>query len=221
MSSQDKLPAWVRENVPEEGRLGFAGKAVHAYGGGNIAYLPVLTGREMMADDYYGFPRGTIEYDYPPRALREKGWEGWREWSELYGITHWAASKGPCQERMRRSGFFEEAGRFTMGDYDVVAFRTKGVESPRRLIGAKGTVRAEENRIVVEFAGEAPEECRVRYNWRKGLACRTEGAEIFPAEMSEQVRFIGIRPGGARRVEIGYRPHAAPVEPNFDGRFHH
>ena len=95
------------------------------------------------------------------------------------------------------------------------------MESQRRLIGAEGTVRAEENRIVVEFAGAAPEECRIRYNWRKGLVCRTAGAEIFPAEMSEQVRFIGIRPGGNGRVEIGYRPHAAPVEPNFDGRFHH
>ena len=220
-SQMGELVEWLRENVPEEGRVGFAGKAVHAYGGGNIAYLPVLTGREMMADDYYGFPRGTIEYDYPPRALREKGWAGWEEWSELYGITHWVAHKGKMQEQLRGSGLFESAKVFPVNDYHVEVFRTKGVESPRRLIGAEGTVRAEENRIRVEFSGEVPEECRIRYNWRKGLVCRTEGAEIFPAEMSDQVRFIGIRPGGNRRMEIGYRPHAAPVEPNFDGRFHH
>jgi hypothetical protein len=217
----EELAAWVRENVPEEGRLGFAGKVVHAYGGGNIAYLPVLTGREMMADDYYGFPRATIEYDYPPKAVRKKGWEGWKEWSELYGITHWASHKDKMQRRMRESGLFESAGTFQVKEYHVEVFRTKGVESPQRLIGADGKVSAEENRIVVEFAVEAPEECRIRYNWRKGLACRTDGAEIFPAQMSDEVRFIGIRPGGNRRVEIGYRPHAAPVEPNFDGRFHH
>ena len=62
---------WIRADVPEDGRLGFAGRAVHFYGGGNIAYLPVLAGREMMADDYYGFPRGTIEYNYPPRTYRQ------------------------------------------------------------------------------------------------------------------------------------------------------
>ena len=28
-------------------------------------------------------------------------------------------------------------------------------------------------------------------------------------------------PGGNARVEIGYRAHAAGIQPNFDGRFHH
>jgi hypothetical protein len=30
-----------------------------------------------------------------------------------------------------------------------------------------------------------------------------------------------VHPGGNERVAIGYRPHAAPIQPNFDGTFHH
>ena len=60
--------AWVGENVPENGRLLFAGRTSHAYGRGHVAYLPLLAGREMLACDYYEFPPGLAETDSPPRS---------------------------------------------------------------------------------------------------------------------------------------------------------
>ena len=92
-SGMPAIVDWIKDNVPPTGRLAFAGKAVHAFGGGNTAYLPVLADREMMGDDYYGFPRGTIEYNYPPRAYRASGAPGYLEWSRLHGITHWIATR--------------------------------------------------------------------------------------------------------------------------------
>jgi len=61
----------------------------------------------------------------------------------------------------------------------------------------------------------------IRYNWRAGLICRTPGATIEPFAVDEHLRFIAVHPGGHACVAIGYRPHWAPLEPNFDGTFHH
>ena len=61
----------------------------------------------------------------------------------------------------------------------------------------------------------------LRYNWRDGLFCRTPGAAIEPFAVDDNLRFIAVKPGGNGRVAIGYRPHAAPIQPNFDGYFHH
>lgn len=219
------MPAWVewvRENVPEEGRLAFAGKAVHAYGGGNIAYLPVLTGREMMADDYYGFPRNTIEYDYPPRFYRATP-EGWDFFGRAYGITHWAAAK-PREIRFLESHpeLFTHAASLEIGSYAVEIFEAnawRGVPATRFLEG-RGRVEARENELVVR-PEPGQERVVLRYNWREGLECATAGAEIGPFAVDGNLRFVEVRPGGADFVRIRYRAHAAPVEPNYDGRFHH
>ena len=70
-------------------------------------------------------------------------------------------------------------------------------------------------------ADPAAERVVIRYNWRDGLVCRTPGAAIEPFAVDGNLRFIAVKPGGNAGVEIGYRPHAAPVKPNFDGTFHH
>ncbi|MBR6022328.1 MAG: hypothetical protein IK066_07910, partial [Kiritimatiellae bacterium] len=215
----EPLAEWIRENVPEDGRVAWAGKAVHAYGGGNTAYWPVLTGREMMGDDYYGFPEKTIEYDYPPRAYRALGEAGWRAFGGAYGVTHWIAARAHDVERLRgMPEFVEEVAHFrlTLGAQDVYVFAVKGAKGGRFWQG-DGRVEARENLLRVETAGPAV----IRYNWRKGLACRTPGAEIRPVEVDEHLTFIGVDPGTNGVVEIGYRPHWSGVEPNFDGRFHH
>jgi hypothetical protein len=216
----DAWVQWLRENVPEDGRVAFAGKAVHAFGGGNTAYLPVLTGREMMGDDYYGFPRGTIEYNYPPRVYRERGEEGWRAFGEAYGVTHWVAVNPNDVSRLRSlKGLCEEVARFhLMGLYNITVFAVKGAKGGRFLEGS-GRVEAEPNRLRVHVDGGG--RAVIPYNWREGLVCRTEGAQIEPVAVDENLRFIGVEAGGNEWVEIGYRPHWSGIEPNFDGRFHH
>ena len=51
----------------------FAGETVHGYGGGHVAVLAYLTGRQMMACDYYAFSPDLVEYNYPPREWRAGG----------------------------------------------------------------------------------------------------------------------------------------------------
>ena len=84
-----------------------------------------------------------------------------------------------------------------------------------------GRVEARENRIEVFPADPSAERVVIRYNWRDGLVCRTPGASIEPFPVDENLRFIAVHPGGNEKVRIGYRPHGAPVKPNFDGTFHH
>ena len=212
---------WIRAEVPEEGRLGFAGRAVHFYGGGNIAYLPVLAGREMMADDYYGFPRGTIEYNYPPAAYR-KEIDSYLFFSRAYGITHWVASMPSALEFLAsHPGRFERVRTLTVLERTNEVYRVKEMGPASRFWEGAGRVEAGENRLGVFPADPAAERVVIRYNWRDGLVCRTAGAAIEPFAVDENLRFIAVRPGGNARVEIGYRPHRAPVKPNFDGTFHH
>ena len=61
----------------------------------------------------------------------------------------------------------------------------------------------------------------LRYNWRDGLVCRTPGAAIEPFAVDENLTFIAVRPGGNERIDVGYRTHAAPIRPNFDGYLQH
>ena len=212
---------WIRAAVPEEGRLGFAGRTVHFFGGGNIAYLPVLAGREMMADDYYSFPQSTIEYNYPPAFYRGT-LEGCLFFSRAYGITHWVATTPNAKDFFAASpAAFEWVKSLRMPDRDFDVYRVVGGAPASRFWEGAGRVVARENQIEVFPADAAATRMVIRYNWRDGLFCRTPGAEIEPFAVDANLRFIAVKPCGHARVDIGYRPHAAPVKPNFDGRFHH
>jgi len=216
-----ELVEWIRVEVPEEGRLGFAGRAVHFYGGGNIAYLPVLTGREMMADDYYGFPRGTIEYNYPPGAYR-KTLDSYLFFSRIYGITHWVASMPDALAFLAaHPNQFERVKSIPMLERQIEFYRVKDFGPVSRFWEGEGRVSARVNHLEVVPANPSVERVVIRYNWRNGLVCRTPGATIEPVEVDGNIRFIAVHPGGNALVEIGYRPHVEAVKPNFDGRFHH
>lgn len=216
-----EIAEWIRTEVPAEGRLGIAGRAAHFFGGGNCAYLPVLTGREMMADDYYGFPRGTIEYNYPPEFYRREVGR-YLFFSRAYGITHWAAVMTDARRFLAsQPDHFELARAWRLLGRDVEIYRVKEPGEVSRFWEGAGRVAARENRLEVFPADPSAERVVIRYNWRDGLVCRTPGAAIEPCAVDENIRFIAVKPGGNERVEIGYRPHWAPVKPNFDGKFHH
>ena len=215
------LAEWIHAHVPADGRLAFAGRAVHTYGGGNIAYLPVLAGREMMGDDYYGFPRATIEYNYPP-AFYRRNFDRYLFFSRAYGITHWIASQAADRDFLAgRPEAFELALSTQVLGRTIQVFALKDPGPGTRFYEGAGRVAARENRLEVTLADPNAERVVLRYNWRPGLVCRTPGATIAPFAVDENLRFIAVHPGGNERVAIGYRPHAAPIQPNFDGTFHH
>ncbi len=214
---------WVRANVPEGGRLAFSGETDCKLDWGKGTYLPVLAGREMMSDDYYGYPKGLTERNYPPKFYR-RSTEAFLFFSRAYGITHWAVTdprtRRFCEEETEH---FRLAARFPMQSTDVRVYEITdpGAAAPTRFLEGDGEVEARESRIAVRPADPAAERLVLRYNWRDGLVCRTPGATIEPFEVDGNLRFVAVRPNGAPRVEIGYRPLWRPLPPNFDGRFHH
>lgn len=214
---------WVRENVPEGARLAFSGETDCKLDWGKGTYLPVLAGREMMSDDYYGYPKGLTERNYPPRHYR-RSTEAFLFFSRAYGITHWAVTdprtRRFCEEEAEH---FRLAARFQMQSTDVRVYEIADPDAaaPTRLLEGSGEVSARENRIVVRPSDPAAERLVLRYNWRDGLRCLTPGATIEPYAVDDKLRFVAVRPNGAREVEIGYRPLWRPLPPNFDGRYHH
>ena len=214
---------WARQHVPPGGRLAFSGETDCKLDWGKGAYLPVLAGREMMSDDYYGYPKGLTERNYPPRHYR-RSTEAFLHFSRLYGITHWAVTdprtRRFCEEE---SGHFALVARFQMQSTDVRVYEITDADAraPTRLLLGEGEVEAREDRLVVRPADPRADRLVLRYNWRDSLRCRTPGAEIGPFAADDKLRFIEVRPHGAAEVVIGHRPSWKPLAPNFDGRYHH
>ncbi|MBR1835810.1 MAG: hypothetical protein IJ783_00840, partial [Kiritimatiellae bacterium] len=211
---------WIRENVPEDGRLAFMGTMENHLGGGTVACLPLMTGREMMGDDYYTFPRGMTEHGFPPVHFRAST-ERVVEFSRIYGITHWAAW------HPRYIRFFEEEKELFE---HVRSVQDRGPEirvyalrdPPRggRLLEGEGTVEVRENRIVVH-----PRDPRaplvLRYRWRRNLRSLTPGASIAPYDAGGGERLVAVDPGGNAVVEIGCRLPLRPLDPDPGGWLHH
>lgn len=211
---------WIAANVPPGGRLAFAGITDCKFEWGKPTYLPMLSGREMMSDDYYGYPKGLTERNYPPKYYRKSA-DLFLRFSDAYGITHWVVTDS------RSKAFFDaHPETFEPVDYrmqqstHIYTYRRIGTGDPTRCLIGSARVTARENRIEIVPA-DPQDEIVLRYNWRPGLVCRTPGASIRPYEVDENLRFIAIDPGGNETVVLGYRPTWHPLEPNFDGSFHH
>lgn len=212
---------WIRDNVPEDGRLAFMGMMENNLGGGTVAYLPIMTGREMMGDDYYTFPRGMTERNFPPRVNRSST-DKVLAFSRAYGITHWAAW------HPRYIRFFEEEREhfeFATSVKDrgpeIRIYRLRDPAPGGRLFEGEGSVEVRENRISVRPADPSAERLVLRYRWRDNLRCRTPGASIAPCDLGDGIILISIHPNGAREVEIGYRASRHAMPPDPDGHLHH
>ena len=194
------LVEWIRTGTPSDARVLFAGRTVHAYGRGHVAYLPVLAEREMMACDYYHFPTDMVEYEYPPRPWRESA-EGFLAFCEAYNIGAVVTYHDSWKEFFRaHADLFEE----TFSRDHLTGFRLCRASIP--LHGAQGRVRADFSRIEVEL-DEPTSEFVLPYNWCDGLSA-SDGVEIFPAPRGGGIVLIGVRPGERRTLIIRWQ---APV----------
>lgn len=201
----NNLVTWIKTNVPEDGRLLFAGSVIHGYGRGHIAYLPKLTGREMMACDYYGFPRGMVEMDYPPCACRALP-DGWFTFMRLHGVTHVISFRNSHIDycRSKPEQFQEVAVLFDdqeSRNREYVIFAVK--DSCGRFAKGSGRVVADFNRIVVDFEAVPPDDAVIRYRWSDRLTVKPPAA-LYPYDADDGVTFIGIQPNGVSHVDIRY-----------------
>ncbi|NCA83562.1 MAG: hypothetical protein EOM72_12610 [Opitutae bacterium] len=191
--------ARLRSEVPEGGRVMFAGPAVHYFGRGHVAYLPCLVGREMMAVDYYHFPTTYVQYEYPPAGFNQTP-EQVLDFIRLYNITHVVTYHERWKAFFRGlAGSCEE-----LGGYEGVAasvFRMR--REPTQFLRGSGRVAADFSRLAVQVddpGGEAV----LCYNWVEGLSAPAP-VELFPHDAGKAVRLIGIRPNGTAEFSIRYR----------------
>ncbi len=190
------LCAQVRAAVPPDGRLLFLGRNVHAFGHGHIAYLPVLTQREMMACDYYAFPRGMVEYNYPPRPWRKSA-AGIAAFMRLYGATHAISQHAGYISFLRaHDDHFEELPDRHGSGHSLFALRQP--ESGRF---HSGTGRVEADCGFLRLQTPGPAEVVLRYNWSEGLTATPPG-EIFPVAITNGITFIGVRTRDGAPVTI-------------------
>lgn len=196
-----QLVGWIKKSVPNGGRVLFAGKCVHAYGRGNVAYLPVLTGREMMADDYYGFPVGTIEYEYPPRRFR-KSWKLMQLFFDAYNVTDIVTYHDKWKKYFKsHPEYFKHEKSYKSYNLTIDCYSIDRVSS--MLWIGDGDAIARFNHIDVKLE-EIADEVVLKYNWMNHLKA-TAGVEIFPYEVDRDITLIGVRPHGVKEFGIIYR----------------
>ena len=197
----------VRREVPPNGRLLFYGRTVHSFGGGHVAYLPLLTGREMMACDYYHFPPKMVEYDYPPQPWRKTA-EGIAEFMRLHGATHLATTIRHRADFIRKSGLFTEipvASDKKFDIYHISLFALKGatggrIHSGDATLGAEVPDVSFNHLRVYRGVGR---ETILRYNWNPYLTAGDD-AVLEPVEVAPGVNFIRVRFTGNDAAVIRY-----------------
>jgi hypothetical protein len=194
-----ELVAWLSAHVPEDGRVMFAGRAVHAYGGAKIAALPLFTGREMMAADYYGFSPKLVEYQYPPRPFRYDGPDVLFSFMDLYNVTHVVTWHDDWKKT------FHQATNHYRSVH--VIGRTEIFETLRAstlFLKGTGRVRATFDRFDLDL--ETPQETLVlKYNWVPGWQAEA-GVRLFPYDAGREVTLIGVEPGTNLHAVLRYRP---------------
>jgi hypothetical protein len=191
--------ARLREEVPEDGRVLFAGAMVHHFGQGHVAYLPVLAERQMMAVDYYHFPMTYVEYEYPPHPFYTSH-EALRDFVRFYNVTHVATYHERWKRAFRELGpECEELAGFESVQASV--FRLRRPSTP--FVQGAGRVRADFNVLDVEVA-DPEAEAVLCYNWAEGLSAPAP-VELFPCAAGPGVVLIGVRPNGCGEFRIRHR----------------
>ena len=197
-----EMAGWIRANVPADARLVFLGFTLHGYGGGHVAYLPVLTGRQMMACDFYHFSPKKVEYDYPPRAWREND-EDVLAFLDLYNASHVTTWQPQWKKFCRRHPeWFEEVATF--GRRQNLSFFRVRRAPPGWFLQNSGSVSVEINRLRVTV-DDPLRPAVIRYNWVPGLRAPAP-VTIAPWDAGRETRLILIEPHGQSAFDLTYQP---------------
>jgi hypothetical protein len=195
-----ELIAWIRTHTPEGGRVLFAGETVHGVGGGHVAVLPVLTGREMMACDYYHFSPQKVAYEYPPPPFHLTTGTTF-EFLELYNVTQ-VITHHPRWKEVFRADPDRYEEQFTFGERaKKTVFTVK--REPGLFLQGSGRVTADVNRITVQL-DDPTLPAVIKYNWAEDLQA-DEGVGLEPHDAGRGVRLIALRPNGRSNVVIRYK----------------
>lgn len=188
-----RLVEWLRENASEDGRVLFAGRVVHQYGG-HIAYLQPLTGRPMVAASYYHGPWGGGRI--PPELLDDP--PSLRRYLALLNIRYVVADStdGVWWPRLRGIPWL----RLREESRDIAVYETD-IE-PGYLLGGRGTVTFDYNKVAVRLA-EPTDDLILKFRWVEGLTF-VPPLSGGPVEAWPGLPLIGVRPGGVLSFEVRY-----------------
>ena len=193
-----EVVAWIKNSTPPDSRVLFAGTTVHAYAGGHVAYLPVLTGRSMMACDYYHFSPKLVEYEYPPKAFRTNDASILR-FLDLYNVSAVMTHHEAWVEFFRdRPELFQETGIFGP-NRKRIGFRVLR-EAPGWFVEGSGEVKQSINRLDVRV-DDPSRPVVLRFDWVNGLRADAP-VKIKPVDVEPGVKFIGIDPGGVESFSL-------------------
>jgi hypothetical protein len=164
--------------------------------------LPALTGREMMACDYYHFSPKRVAYVYPPPAFHDSP-ESVLEFIELYGVSHVVTHhKEALAVLGARPDVFEPV--FTFGSrLKKTAYRVKHAESSRFYRGS-GTVAPAISAMAVTV-DDPEQEVVLRYHWQEDLVAEPP-VELRAFDVGHDIRFIAVKPNGVSSFTIRYDP---------------
>jgi hypothetical protein len=189
-----ELTHWLRSQTAPGGRVLFAGRVVHQYGG-HIAYLQPLTGQPMYAASYYhgDWGGGTI-----PSALMTDA-EALRRRLDLLNVRYVVvdASDAAWWRHLPRHSWLT-----LRADLAGVAVYETDI-APTYLIGARGTVAFDYNRLQIQLDAPA-DSVTLKFRWVDGLAA-TPPLPIRPRQVAPGLSFIEVEPRGISRFEIRYR----------------
>jgi hypothetical protein len=195
-----ELAGWLKEKVPEDGRVLIAGPAGHSITAGHVAYLPVLSERALMALDFYHVPLKKVGYDYPPLPYRDSK-EGIYRFMDLYNVTHIITSSRSWKERFGESPeWYKPVLRFGK-DPEKIVYQVQ-IKKPSLFYSGTGKVHSDINRLIVELEKDF-EEVVLKYNWVEGLDAK-EPAEIRPFDLEDGLQFIAVKPNGLKTIDIRY-----------------
>lgn len=215
--------SWIHDNVPPEGRMAFAGLTDCKIEWAKPTYLPILSQREMMSDDYYGYPKGLTERNYPPKKYRSS-LDAFLFFSDSYAITHWGVTDS------RNKKFFDShPNEFECVDYrtfqstHLYTYRRRSSSPPSRCFLGNATISASENTILVTpLHSNTNTTIVIRYNWRPGLYTPTPNTSLLPFKVDDAISFIAIQTENpSSPIKIKYSPSWKPLQPNPDGTIHH
>lgn len=197
-----ELADWIRTNTPADARILFAGPTVHGYGRGHIAYLPVLTGRSMMACDYYHFSPKSVEYEYPPRAFRKED-EDVRRFLDLYNVGHVITFQESWRKFFaKHPEWFEPVAAFGPGGKRAV-YRVRR-DRGWFVGGPGGEVVPRINALeIVPRDPAAPDV--LKFNWVQGMTADPPAA-VAPYDAGHGVRLVAVRPNGCARFTVRCTP---------------
>lgn len=195
----EQLVDFIRANTPPQGRVAFAGRCVHYYGdNGHVAFLPYLTGHEMMACDYYHFSPHLVEYEYPPRVFRSSLPQEAR-FEDAYNVCLILAYQGNYIR------FFQsDPARYEplpSAPEGVTAFRVR--RTPSMFQVGSGQVRAHFNRIDVTL-DQPQDEVVVKYAHVPGMTV-TPPAELYAYALETNFALVGLRPHGLTDMQVRFR----------------